>query len=150
MIVAKGRQIKELTQTINISEVSVLQFTPEPPMKKLVAFHAFDAVTGEDLSKVLIKVKKVHSKIITQGLTQDDGYHVFTITENCPHVVEVFKKGYISYTMTVNMTKRNETIKSVKVPLMPIQSPVTKKIQDPKNPDRQIEVQPAFYNIVYS
>jgi hypothetical protein len=148
MVVAKGRSIKEFSQIISIEDqITILAFTPDAPMKKLISCYAYDAKTGETLNNVLVKVRKTHSKITTQGLTRD-GSCVFTITQNCAHTVEVFRKGYISYTTQMNQTKGSEDMNIMNLPLLPIESVRTIKIPNPENADHEMEILPGYLRIV--
>lgn len=83
MVIAKGKEIREFSQIISIEEhITILKMVPEPPIRKVIAFQVYDAKTGEKLSNVLLKLRKAHSKITLQGLSREEGYVVFTVTEN--------------------------------------------------------------------
>lgn len=82
MVVAKGKDIKEYSQIISISDqITILAFTPDRPMSKSLICQTYDGKTGEKLNNVLIKLRKAHSKITTQGLT-GSGMIAFQTNQN--------------------------------------------------------------------
>lgn len=148
MVIAKGKEIREFSQIISIEEhITILKMVPEPPIRKVIAFQVYDAKTGEKLSNVLLKLRKAHSKITLQGLSREEGYVVFTVTENWIHTLEVFRKGYISYSTKINMTKGNEDVRSVKVPVMPVETIKPYKVLS-SDESKEVEVQPGYFSIV--
>lgn len=82
MLTAKGKDIKEFSKIISITDqITVLTLQPESKLMKGLMMCTYDATTGSKLSNVLIKLRKAHSKIVTQGLSRD-GYCGFTIDQN--------------------------------------------------------------------
>jgi hypothetical protein len=140
MIVAKGPDIKEFSEIISIKEqITTLTFTPSKSMRKEVYVHTFNAVTGESLSNVLLRLRKCSSKVSAEGLTRDKGEFLYVIDSNSAHSLEVNRKGFIPYSFEFNQTKGNEHITTIKVPLFPIEKQKLKSIPNPENPQDELQ-----------
>lgn len=148
MIVAKGREIKEFSEIITIEEqITKLDFTPQQDYRKEISIQAFNAETGEDLSNVLLRLRKTNSKISSEGLTRTQGDYVYTIDANSPHYLEAERKGFIPYFLEINQTKGNEGNPIVKVPMVPIVKAKKMIIADPETKE-ETEMKPNLFRVV--
>ena len=142
MIIAKGREIKEFSEIISIEEqITNLNYIPEQDYKKEININAFNAVTGEGLSNVFLRLRKCNSKISSEGLTKSQGDFMYTIDANCLHFLEVERKGFIPYFLEINQTKGNEDNNVVKVPMFPIEK-IKKKLIKLSEEEEETEVKP--------
>ena len=141
MVIAKGREIKEFSEIITVQEqITELSFTPERHFSKEITVQAYNAKTGNPLANVLLRLRKCNSKISSEGLTKQEGDFSYVIDSNCPHLLEVDRKGFIPYSFEFNQTKGNENIDVVKVPMFPVEKLHPTRVSDPENPDEEIEV----------
>jgi len=146
MIIAKGREIKEFSEIITIEQqITELTFTPKENMIKKIYIQTFNAKTGEALVNVLLRLRKSNSKISSEGLTKEQGDFSYIVDANCPHYLEVERKGYIPYYLEFNQTKGNEDDKLIKVPMFPVEKVKPKVISDPENQDEEIEIKPGYF-----
>lgn len=149
MIIAKGREIKEYSEIISIDQqITELEFTPEQSMSKQLFVRAFNAQTGQRLGNVLLKLRKSNSKISSEGLTKENGEFMYIIDANCPHYLEVERKGFIPYFLEFNNTKGNENVSILKVPLMPVEKLKAKKISNPEDQQEATEITPGLIRAV--
>lgn len=149
MVIAKGREIKEFSEIIRVEEqITELHFTPETLFSKEVTVKAYDAITGNPLPNVLLRLRKSNSKISSEGLTKSDGEFSYIIDSNCPHFLEVERKGFIPYHFEFNQTKGNENIDVVKVPMFPIEKVKPVSVPNPEHPEEETEVKPNILRTI--
>lgn len=142
MIIAKGREIKTFSEIISVNDlINEFTFTSEEELKKKLKIQTFDASTGQPLTNVLLKLCKSHSKISSEGLTRGNGCFEYIIDSNCQYILDVNRKGFISYSMEFNQTKGNEEHDTLQVPLFPIVKELETKtvIDQKKNTSNEIK-----------
>lgn len=149
MVIAKGRGIKEFSEIISIEQqITELSFTPKENMIKNVHIQAFNALTGDPLPNVMLRLRKCTSKISSEGLTKEKGEFSYIIDANCTHYLDVERKGFIPYSFEFYQTKGNEEDNLIKVPLFPIEKLKTKVISNPDKPEEDIEIKPGLFRAV--
>ncbi|CAI2379497.1 unnamed protein product [Moneuplotes crassus] len=148
MIIAKGREIKEFSKIIEIREqLTNVSCTPEQDYQKEISVLAFNAMTGEELSNVLLRLRKGNSKISSEGLTKSKGGFVYTINENSPHCLQAERKGFIPSFLEINQTRGNESNSVVKIPMVPVQK--IKKVEVTDHETKDItEMKPSGFKVV--
>ena len=148
MIIAKGREIKEFSEIVNIEEqITQIRYTPQQTFNKEIIVMAFNADSGEELPNVLLRLRKNNSKISSEGLTKSQGEFSYMIDANCPHYLEVERKGFIPYFLEFNQTKGNEDSQIIKVPLFPIEKLSKQIIQNPES-EEEIRVKPNLLRAI--
>lgn len=145
MIIAKGDNIKEHSEILDVQEGNVFaEIKMKKPTKKQVFIRAYDASTGDSLGSVILRWKKKASRHVLEGLTTKEGLYCYASDENATYIIEAEKKGYINYRREVVLTKGNEHIPDVRVPMMPVELP-----QKLANSDNQ-KAPRARYRVVIS
>jgi hypothetical protein len=94
MIVAKGENLKELNQYIEVADENITyEFNLKKPQKIQVYVWVHDASNGEPLDGVMLRWKKKTTRHITEGLTAKEGVYGFVVEENSSYIIEAERKG---------------------------------------------------------
>ena len=149
MIIVKGREIKTLSEIISVEEqITELTFTTEEILRKRLKIYVFDATTGKPLTNVLLRLLKSNSKISAEGLTGENGEFEYIIDSNFPHILDVNRKGFITYSMEFNQTKGNEEIYVLQVPLYPIIKKIKSKMITEPIKQTSLEIKENIFRVI--